>query len=147
MLFLILTVTGVLLMFYYVPSVNQAYSNIKDLETVVTFGMLMRNLHRWGAHGMVITVFLHMCRVFYTGSYKHPREFNWIVGLILLVLTLGLSFTGYLPPWDQLAYWAITIGANIASSPREVTDAFAAGSALLILGGAALSLLWFGRVV
>ena len=86
-LFLVETVTGVLLMFYYVPSVTRAYQDIQDLETVVTFGMLMRNIHRWGAHMMVITVFLHMCRVFYTGSYKPPREFNWVVGVILLVLT------------------------------------------------------------
>lgn len=72
---------------------------------------------------MVLLVFLHMARVFYTNSYKGPREFNWLVGLALLVITLGLSFTGYLLPWDQLAYWAITIGSNIAQSPREVTDA------------------------
>jgi menaquinol-cytochrome c reductase cytochrome b subunit len=116
MLFLILTVTGVLLMFYYVPSVTRAYQDIKDLETIVTFGMLMRNMHRWAAHGMVITVFLHMCRVFYTGSYKPPREFNWVVGVILFVLTLLLSFTGYLLPWDQLAFWAITVGANIGGA-------------------------------
>jgi quinol-cytochrome oxidoreductase complex cytochrome b subunit len=131
MLFLILTVTGVLLMFYYVPSVTQAYENIKDLETVVTFGMLMRNLHRWGAHGMVITVFLHMCRVFYTGSYKPPREFNWVVGVVLFVLTLLLSFTGYLLPWDQLAFWAITVGTNLGGAApllgRQVN--------LLLLGG------------
>ncbi len=116
MLFLILTVTGVLLMFYYVPSVTRAYQDIRELETIVTFGMLMRNMHRWAAHGMVITVFLHMCRVFYTGSYKPPREFNWVVGVILFVLTLLLSFTGYLLPWDQLAFWAITVGTNIGGS-------------------------------
>ena len=116
MLFLILTVTGVLLMFYYVPSVTRAYQDIKDLETVVTFGMLMRNMHRWAAHGMVISVFLHMCRVFYTGSYKPPREFNWVVGVLLFVLTLLLSFTGYLLPWDQLAFWAITVGANLGGA-------------------------------
>jgi menaquinol-cytochrome c reductase cytochrome b subunit len=116
MLFLILTVTGVLLMFYYVPSVGRAYQDIKDLETIVTFGMLMRNMHRWSAHGMVISVFLHMCRVFYTGSYKPPREFNWVVGVILFVITLLLSFTGYLLPWDQLAFWAITVGSNIGGA-------------------------------
>lgn len=116
MLFLMLTVTGVLLMFYYVPSVDRAYQDIKDLETIVTFGMLIRNMHRWSAHGMVISVFLHMCRVFYTGSYKPPREFNWVVGVILFVLTLLLSFTGYLLPWDQLAFWAITVGTNIGGA-------------------------------
>jgi quinol-cytochrome oxidoreductase complex cytochrome b subunit len=115
-MFLGLTVTGVMLMFYYVPSVNLAYQNVADLETNVRFGMLIRNLHRWMAHAMVITVLLHMMRVFYMGAYKPPREFNWVVGVILLVLTLLLSFTGYLLPWDQLALWAITVGTNIAGA-------------------------------
>jgi quinol-cytochrome oxidoreductase complex cytochrome b subunit len=115
-MFLGLTVTGVMLMFYYVPSVNLAYKNVADLETNVRFGMLIRNLHRWMAHAMVITVLLHMMRVFYMGAYKPPREFNWVVGVILLVLTLLLSFTGYLLPWDQLALWAITVGTNIAGA-------------------------------
>jgi len=74
----------------------------------------MRNLHRWGAHAMVITVWLHMCRVFYTGSYKPPREFNWGIGVTLLLMTLLLSFTGYLLPWDQLSLWAVTVGTNMA---------------------------------
>jgi quinol-cytochrome oxidoreductase complex cytochrome b subunit len=115
-MFLGLTVTGVMLMFYYVPSVDRAYTDIAALETNVRFGMLIRNLHRWMAHAMVITVLMHMMRVFYMGAYKPPREFNWIVGVILLVLTLLLSFSGYLLPWDQLALWAITVGTNIAGS-------------------------------
>ncbi len=115
-MFLGLTVTGVMLMFYYVPSVDRAYSDVAALETNVRFGILIRNLHRWMAHAMVITVLLHMMRVFYMGAYKPPREFNWVVGVILLVLTLLLSFTGYLLPWDQLALWAITVGTNIAGS-------------------------------
>ncbi|HEY5651742.1 MAG TPA: cytochrome b N-terminal domain-containing protein, partial [Acidimicrobiia bacterium] len=82
--------------------------------TDVRFGKLMRNLHRWMAHGMVLTVLMHMMRVFYTGAYKPPREFNWVVGVILLLLTLLLSFTGYLLPWDQLALWAVTVGTNMA---------------------------------
>ena len=114
--FLGLTVTGVMLMFYYVPSVDRAYTDIAALETNVRFGMLIRNLHRWMAHGMVLTVLLHMMRVFYMGAYKPPREFNWNVGVILLVLTLLLSFTGYLLPWDQLALWAITVGTNIGGA-------------------------------
>jgi quinol-cytochrome oxidoreductase complex cytochrome b subunit len=121
--FLVLTITGILLMVYYKPSTELAYQSVKDLHFVVPAGRFIRNIHRWAAHFMVAAVFLHMARVFFTGSYKHPREFNWLIGLALLVLTLGLSFTGYLLPWDQLAYWAITIGSNIASSPREVTDA------------------------
>jgi quinol-cytochrome oxidoreductase complex cytochrome b subunit len=115
-MFIILTITGVLLMFYYVPSVDRAYQDIAAFETNVRFGLLMRNLHRWTAHAMVILVFLHMMRVFYTGAYKPPREFNWVVGVVLLVLTLLLSFTGYLLPWDQLALWAVTVGHNIGGS-------------------------------
>ncbi len=115
-LFIGLTITGVLLMFYYVPSVERAYEDIAALQTDVRFGMLMRNLHRWMAHGMVLMVLMHMMRVFYTGAYKPPREFNWIVGVILLVLTLLLSFTGYLLPWDELAFWAITVGTNMVGS-------------------------------
>jgi quinol-cytochrome oxidoreductase complex cytochrome b subunit len=115
-LFLGLTITGVLLMFYYVPSVERAYEDILHLHTDVRFGFLMRNMHRWMAHGMVIMVLMHMMRVFYTGAYKPPREFNWVVGVVLLVLTLLLSFTGYLLPWDQLAFWAITVGTNMVGS-------------------------------
>ncbi|UCE02954.1 MAG: cytochrome b N-terminal domain-containing protein [Candidatus Latescibacterota bacterium] len=121
--FLILVVTGVLLMVYYKPSVDLAYESMKDIHFVVPTGRVIRNVHRWAAHLMVITVFLHMARVFYTGSYRKPREFNWLMGMGLFVLTLALSFTGYLLPWDQLAYWAVTIGANIAGSPAELTDA------------------------
>ena len=113
-MFLVTVVTGVYLMFYYRPVAQYAYADMKYLEFDMPFGMLMRNMHRWAAHGMVIAVWLHMFRVFLTGSYKPPREFNWVVGVILLVLTLLLSFTGYLLPWDQLAIWAITVGSNMA---------------------------------
>ena len=95
-LFLILVTTGVALMFYYRPHPPQAYQDMKDLQFVVYLGSFLRNMHRWSAHGMVICVFLHMCRVFYTGSYKRPRQFNWVIGVVLFLLTLGLSFTGYL---------------------------------------------------
>ena len=113
-LFVILVVTGILLMFYYVPSTTQAYDRMLDLRGSVAFGTFLRNMHRWSAHGMVAVVFLHMCRVFFTGSYKKPREFNWVLGVVLLLVTLFLSFTGYLLPWDQLAFWAITVGTAIA---------------------------------
>lgn len=112
-MFLGLTITGILLMFYYVPSVDRAYLDIQTIQDEVAFGQLQRNLHRWMAHAMVILVFLHMMRVFYTGAYKPPREFNWVVGVILLVLTFLLSFTGYLLPWDQLSIWAVTVGTNM----------------------------------
>lgn len=120
--FLLLLATGILLMVYYTPSTQLAYDSMKDIHYVVPTGRIIRNVHRWGAHLMVVTVILHMCRVFYTASYKSPREFNWMLGMGLFIVTLALSFTGYLLPWDQLAFWAITIGANIAGSPRELTD-------------------------
>ena len=93
-LFLLLTLTGFLLMFYYIPHVDRAYQDMKDLEFAVSFGVVLRNMHRWGAHGMVAFTFLHMARVFYTGAYKAPREFNWFVGIILLIVTLFLSLSG-----------------------------------------------------
>lgn len=113
-LFIVLTFTGVLLMFYYHPTKVQAFRDILYLEHDVPFGKLLRNMHRWAAHLMIITVWLHMFRVFLTGSYKKPREFNWVVGVILLVLTMLLSFTGYLLPDDQLGFWAVTVGTNMA---------------------------------
>ena len=113
-LFIVLCATGFLLMFYYVPSVEQAHNRMLDLSGTVAFGTLLRNMHRWGAHAMVAVVFMHLCRVFYTGSYKPPREFNWVIGVVLMLLTLVASFTGYLLPWDQLAFWAITVGTAIA---------------------------------
>ena len=113
-LFLILVVTGILLMFYYVPATTQAYDRMLDLRGSVAFGIFLRNMHRWSAHGMVAVVFLHLCRVFLTGAYKRPREFNWVLGVLMLLVTLFLSFTGYLLPWDQLAFWAITVGTSIA---------------------------------
>jgi cytochrome b-561 len=121
-LFGILTVTGVILMFIYVPSIERAYWDIKDMGFAVSFGWFLRRLHRISAHLMVATVFLHMFRVFLTGSYKRGsaigsnRPLNWVLGVILLASTLFLSFTGYLLPWDQLAFWAITVGTSIAAS-------------------------------
>ncbi|MBI4483243.1 MAG: cytochrome b N-terminal domain-containing protein [Acidobacteria bacterium] len=131
-LFLVETVTGLLLMFYYRPTLEYAYVDIVELREQVPLGV-MRELHRWGAHAMVITVWLHMFRVFMTGSYKPPREFNWNVGVVLLVLTLLLSFTGYLLPWDQLAIWAITVGTNMARA-TPLLGHEGPGSQLLALG-------------
>lgn len=112
-LFVILTLTGILLMLYYHPAVPRAYLDMKDLRFVVSNGIFLRNLHRLAAQVMVVAVFWHMFHVFYRGGYKPPHEFNWVVGVILLLLTLFLSYTGYLLPWDQLAFWAITVGTNI----------------------------------
>ncbi|MBK9240263.1 MAG: cytochrome b N-terminal domain-containing protein [Acidobacteria bacterium] len=121
-LFLLLTLSGLPLLFLYVPSVERAYQSVKDIEYVVSYGRWLRSVHRVAAHGMVITVMLHLARVFFTGAYKNGvgrnqhREWNWVIGVVLLLLTLFLSFTGYLLPWDQLAFWAVTVGTNIASA-------------------------------
>jgi quinol-cytochrome oxidoreductase complex cytochrome b subunit len=130
--FTVLVFTGVLLMFYYVPSVERAYPAMKEIQLSVPLGQFTRNMHRWTAHAMVLVVILHMVRVFYTGAYKPPREFNWIVGVGLLLLTLGASFTGYLLPWDQLSFWAITVGTNIAGYAPVVGTAMRE----MLLGGA-----------
>jgi len=121
-LFILLTITGIFLMFYYRPTSPAAFEDIQALSTNIAFGQLVRNMHRWGAHAMVLTVFLHMARVFYHGAYKPPREFNWVVGIVLLFLTLMLSFTGYLLPWDQLALWAVTVGSNMANYTPVIGD-------------------------
>ena len=130
-LFAVLIFTGVMLMFYYVPSVERAYATMKDIQLSVPLGEFTRNMHRWAAHAMVLVAILHMARVFYTGAHKPPREFNWIVGVGLLILTLAASFTGYLLPWDQLSYWAITVGTNIASYAPVAGDFVKS----LLLGG------------
>jgi quinol-cytochrome oxidoreductase complex cytochrome b subunit len=121
-LLLLLVLSGMPLLFLYVPSVERAYATVKDIEYVVTFGAWIRSVHRIAAHLMVAAVVLHLARVFLTGAYKNgagrgqKREWNWVLGVGMLLLTLFLSFTGYLLPWDQLAYWAVTVGTNIASS-------------------------------
>jgi quinol-cytochrome oxidoreductase complex cytochrome b subunit len=121
-LFLITVVSGVLLMIYYHPSIENAYSSVKDIGYVVFAGRLMRNIHKWAGEAMIIFVMLHMARVFYTSSYKKGREFNWVIGIVLLMLTFALNLTGYILTWDQLAYWALVIVSNIIQSPKEITD-------------------------
>ena len=127
-----LVASGVYLMFFYVPSPANAYTNIQTIQTEVPFGQYVRNVHRWSAHLMVLAVFLHMSRVFYHGAYKPPREFNWVIGVILLTLTLLLSFTGYLLPWDQLALWAVAVGTNMMG----YTPVFGQEVRFVLLGGA-----------
>jgi quinol-cytochrome oxidoreductase complex cytochrome b subunit len=112
--FFVETITGLILMVWYAPTPAEAYYDMLNIFSNVPFGKFMRDLHRLGAELMVISVTLHMMRVYFTGSYKHPRQFTWLTGVILLLLTLLLSFSGYLLPWDQLAYWAVTIGASMA---------------------------------
>jgi len=131
LLFLVLVATGVLLMFYYHPAAPQAYRDMKDLRFVVSNGVFLRNLHRFAAHAMVLLVFAHMFHVFYRGGYRPPHEFNWVVGVVLLLVTLFLSYTGYLLPWDQLAFWAITVGTNIISA----MPIFGKQTRFMLLGG------------
>ena len=103
-------------MIYYRPTLENAYADILDLRYTVFLGGFLRNVHRWAGHGIVITVVLHMLRVFYTGSYKPPREFNWIVGVCLLLIVFAFAFTGYLLPWDQISYWGTRVGTNLLHS-------------------------------
>ncbi len=123
--FVLETITGIFLMVFYTPSTTQAYQNMLNLLSNVPLGQMMRDLHRLGAEAMVIIVALHMLRTFWTASYKKPRQFTWLTGVLLLIFTLGLSYTGYLLPWDQLAYWAVTIGASMAeAAPPPVVGRF-----------------------
>ena len=135
-LFFVLLISGILLMFYYRPTVQYAYNDVLDMAESTPLGVL-REIHRWSAHLMVIAVWLHMFRVLMTGSYKPPREFNWGVGVILLTLTMLLSFTGYLLPWDQLAIWAITVGSNMAAA-TPLLGREGPGAALLSIGDISL---------
>ena len=130
-MFFILVVTGLLLMFYYHPTVPRAYHDMKDLEFVVSAGIFLRNLHRWAAHAMVALVFLHMVRVFFAGAYRPPRQFNWVIGVLCLLITVLMSYTGYLLPWDQLALWGVTVGTRLAEAVPFVGDEIS----FLLLGG------------
>jgi quinol-cytochrome oxidoreductase complex cytochrome b subunit len=121
-LFIILLLSGLLLMVYYRPSVSDAYHSILDINNVVTGGRYLRNIHRWAAHGLVLFSIIHMSRTFYTASYTRGRGITWIIGICLLFIILLSSFSGYLLPWDQLGFWAVTIASNIVSSTRELTD-------------------------
>jgi len=114
--FLVEIITGLILMIYYVPSPGQAYGSILKLMSEVPFGLMLRDIHRLGAEAMVAFAVLHMLRTFLTGSYKKERSFTWLTGVVLLLVTLVLSFSGYLLPWDQLAYWAVTIGTSMAEA-------------------------------
>jgi menaquinol-cytochrome c reductase cytochrome b subunit len=116
--FIVQAVTGVVLAFYYKPSPNEAYDSIQFITNDLTLGWLVRGMHRWGASVFIILLFLHMGRVFLFGAYKYPRELNWLLGVLLLVLAMLEGFTGYLLPWDQTAYWATVVGINLnATAP------------------------------
>lgn len=112
-LFALQAVTGIFLSVYYVPSPDHAYDSVQYIMNEVSFGWLIRGIHHWGATLMVIFVFIHMLRTFYSAAYKYPREITWLTGVFLLLATLGMGFTGYLLPWNQRAYWATTVGTEI----------------------------------
>ncbi len=115
-LFVLQGLTGIFLTVYYVPSPDHAYDSVQYIMNGVAYGWLIRGIHHWGASLMVLVVFIHMLRVFFTASYKYPRELTWMVGVFLLLSTLGMGFTGYLLPWNQKAYWATTVGTSIAGT-------------------------------
>ncbi|MDP2660799.1 MAG: cytochrome b N-terminal domain-containing protein [Dehalococcoidia bacterium] len=121
-LFTLQAVTGMFLAMYYSPSPDHAYDSIEFIMNAVIFGRVVRGLHHWGASAMVVLATMHMLRVFVMGAYKYPREMTWAVGVVLLLLTLGFGFTGYLLPWDEKAYWATTVGTNMAGTVPYVGD-------------------------
>ncbi|MBT3390598.1 MAG: cytochrome b6 [Chloroflexi bacterium] len=121
-LFVMQGITGIFLTMYYVPSPDKAYDSIQYIMDGVAFGWLIRGIHHWGASLMVLIVFIHMLRTFFYGAYKYPREITWLTGSLLLLLTLGMGFTGYLLPWNQRAYWATTVGTEIAGTVPGIGD-------------------------
>ena len=121
-LFVMQGLTGIFLTVYYTPSPDHAYDSIRYIMNDVAFGWMIRGIHHWGASLMVLVVFIHMVRVFVTASFKYPRELTWLVGVGLLLLTVGMGFTGYLLPWHQQAYWATTVGTRIAGSVPFIGD-------------------------
>jgi quinol-cytochrome oxidoreductase complex cytochrome b subunit len=133
--------TGIFLTIYYVPTPEDAYNSIEYIMNEVAFGWLVRGIHHWGSTLMIVVVFVHMLRVFYYGAYKYPREVTWATGALLLLVTLGLGFTGYLLPWNQRAYWATAVGSSIVATIPVVGDFLLR----VLRGGDDLSLLTLSR--
>ena len=121
-LFVVQGLTGIMLAFYYQPTPEHAYASIQYIETQVNFGSAVRMIHHWSANGMILMCTAHMIRVFIMGAYKKPREFNWVSGVLLLLLTLGFGLTGYLLPWDQRAFWATTVATEIGAAIPVIGD-------------------------
>lgn len=155
--FLVLVITGIILGFYYVPdgtlsftptgqTTNPAYQSLEVIMNEVPLGYIWRGVHHWAAHIFIAAVFLHMARVYFTGAYKKPRELNWIIGVLLLLISLGFGYTGYLLPWNQLAFLACTIGNNMAGAVPIIgplqADLLFAGGAGCITGAAVLRMYW-----
>jgi quinol-cytochrome oxidoreductase complex cytochrome b subunit len=129
--FLILAASGIFLAMYYKPTPAEAYKSVENIMTVVPMGSLIRSIHHWAANMMIAAVMLHMIRVYFMGAYKKPRELNWVVGILLLLITTTFGFSGYLLPWDQLAYWATKIGTGIAAAIPVVGQYIS----LILVGG------------
>jgi len=140
-LFFLQVVTGIFLTVYYVPSPDHAYASIQYITNEVAFGWLIRGIHHWGASLMVVFAFAHMLRTFFMAAYKFPREITWITGVFLLLATLGMGFSGYLLPWNQQAYWATTVGTEIAGTAPVVGDFIVR----VLRGGPELSALTLAR--
>jgi quinol-cytochrome oxidoreductase complex cytochrome b subunit len=140
-LFGVQVVTGTLLALYYQPTPDTAYDSVKAITSDVTFGWLIRSMHHWAANLMILFLVLHLLRVFFQAAYKYPRELIWLVGAGLLMATIGFGFTGYLLPWDQRAFWATTVGTEIAGSIPLVGDALLQ----LLRGGADVTGATLGR--
>ncbi|MBI5419240.1 MAG: cytochrome b N-terminal domain-containing protein, partial [Deltaproteobacteria bacterium] len=122
LLYLFMAATGILLLMYYRPTTADAYRSVVDITNQVPYGWLIRGIHRWGANLMIVTVLLHMMRVFFTAAYRPPRDVTWVNGVLLLVFTLAFSFSGYLLPWNQVSYWSTTVGTDIMSAIPVVGD-------------------------
>ncbi len=120
--FVLQVVTGIFLAMYYSPSPDHAYDSVSYISNDAVMGSFIRGLHHWGASAMVVLVLLHMLRIIIMGAYKYPRELTWIVGVVLFLLTMGFGFTGYLLPWDEKAYWATTVGTNMAGTVPFIGD-------------------------
>src|SRR5262245_30216057 len=125
-LFLIQITTGILLSFYYVPSPDHAYESVQAITSTIPFGWFIRSIHKWAANLMIITVLLHMCRVFFSGAFRHPRQINWVIGCGLLLCTLSLGFTGYSLIYEQLSFWGITVASELVASVPLIGPALAA---------------------
>ena len=134
-------VTGIMLTVYYIPSPDHAYDSVTYIMTGVQFGWLIRGIHHWGASLLVVVVFIHMLRVFFYGAYKYPREFTWVTGVALLLLTLGMGFTGYLLPWNQRSFWATMVGTEIAGTAPGIGEFILR----ILRGGADLSAVTLAR--
>lgn len=152
--FLICSISGFFLSFYYIPSENEAYLSIQRIHEEVYLGKLMRGIHKWSANVLIITLIIHSIRVFVTKSYRPPRELNWIVGVILFIIVMVEGFTGYLLPWDQKAYWATVVGTNIVGSIPFIGETLL----LIVRGGYevtgvtlnrfySLHILWFPLII